>query len=476
MAGFKSVEVVRNNIQYQEVLLPAMIKVKGQLFQLVTIAGSQLGDQSILDSLGVLSGNYAEYIAVPDMGSTGATAVGFVFPNLKETSEVQKVIKEANPNSEDGGNKFTKDPIPSQDYTQGDYPAMDAILEQKYEEMLTIAKTHNLQAITYEEFILLDLAQKTIKTYLDTISDSDSEVTYTNGSVTVNGNPLNDLKSEIEEAGENKAQDSFDIGGQPTQQSSEFKSQEGKQQTTESVKPSKKKVTTLSNFSRSYSDKGFSKEGGAIDSRTPFDKEGNGGYGKESFGNVESITLKANNALQYNLDKPTVVVSVAAPEVQGGRGSAVGFTIEAETEAEAKILEVKAKSSFNKWLKQNAEFDENGKMTSSVEELTPKVNEFSKKLQETLDTVDSNKVDKSIKDITINNTEGVANENESDIFGNSSETTLMLTEFYDSLTIRQKQILATFEIKSTKDLIKESEKNQYGTTEEFIEEIKQCFI
>ena len=52
----------------------------------------------------------------------------------------------------------------------------------------------------------------------------------------------------------------------------------------------------------------------------------------------------------------------------------------------------------------------------------------------------------------------------------------MLTEFYDSLTIRQKQILATFEIKSTKDLIKESEKNQYGTTEEFIEEIKQCFI
>ena len=47
-------------------------------------------------------------------------------------------------------------------------------------------------ALEYEEFILLDLAQKTIKTYLDTISDSDSEVTYTNGSVTVNGNPLND--------------------------------------------------------------------------------------------------------------------------------------------------------------------------------------------------------------------------------------------------------------------------------------------
>ena len=166
--------------------------------------------------------------------------------------------------------------------------------------------------------------------------------------------------------------------------------EEVKEETTEGVEitPTKKKVTTLSNFSRSYSDKGFSKEGDAVDSRTPFNREGSD-YGKESFGNVESTTLKAKNKEGYNLDKPTVVVSVAAPEVPGGRGSAVGFTIEAETEAEAKVLEKKAKSSFDKWLKENAEFDENGKMTSSVEELTPKVNEFSKKLQETLDVADS---------------------------------------------------------------------------------------
>ena len=67
-AGFKKVTVVRNNVQYDEVLLPTVIKIKGQLFQLVTIAGSQLGSEFILDTISTPTGSYAEYIAVPEMG------------------------------------------------------------------------------------------------------------------------------------------------------------------------------------------------------------------------------------------------------------------------------------------------------------------------------------------------------------------------------------------------------------------------
>ena len=290
-------------------MLPTVINVKGQLFQLVTIAGSQLGSEFILDTISTPTGSYAEYIAVPEMGSTGATAIGFVFPNLKTTNEVREVIKKANPEATGESGGFNAGgTTPQQDYNQGTFPALDSILEQKYETMLATAKKHNVKNIpTYEEFILLDTAQKIIENYVDAVSNPDSEVSYTDGSVTVNGNPLNDLKAEIEEAGEGKAEDSFEIGGQPTQTS----------------------------------------------------------------------------------------------EVEG-----------------------KKEDSFD-----------------------------------------------------INDGENAVNEDEIDIFETSSEATLMLTAFYDSLTIRQKQVLATFEIKSIKDLIKESEKNQYsGTTEEFIEEIKQCFI
>ncbi len=101
--GFKVVKVVRNNVQYQEVILPAMIQINGKLFELVTIAGSQFNDKVTQDTSSASSGSYAEYIAVPEMGSTGATAIGFVFPNLKETKEVQEIIKEANPQDESTG-------------------------------------------------------------------------------------------------------------------------------------------------------------------------------------------------------------------------------------------------------------------------------------------------------------------------------------------------------------------------------------
>ena len=214
-AGFKKVTVVRNNVQYDEVLLPTVIKIKGQLFQLVTIAGSQLGSEFILDTISTPTGSYAEYIAVPEMGSTGATAIGFVFPNLKTTNEVREIIKEANPEvaGESGGFNAGGTTL-QQDYNQGTFPALDSILEQKYEAMLATAKKYNVQSIpTYEKFILTDTAQKIIENYVDVVSNPDSEVSYTDGSITVNGNPLNDLKAEIEEAGKDEAEDSFVIGG-----------------------------------------------------------------------------------------------------------------------------------------------------------------------------------------------------------------------------------------------------------------------
>ncbi len=63
---------------------------------------------------------------------------------------------------------------------------------------------------------------------------------------------------------------------------------------------------------------------------------------------------------------------------------------------------------------------------------------------------------------------------EDEIFGSPED---ILTDWYDNLKIQDQQKLNNIGIKSANDLIKESKKNSYvGTTEEFIDEIKQCFL
>tara|TARA_R110002020_G_scaffold220785_2_gene428743 strand:+ start:10188 stop:18932 length:8745 start_codon:yes stop_codon:yes gene_type:complete len=155
-------------------------------------------------------------------------------------------------------------------------------------------------------------------------------------------------------------------------------------------------------------DKGINEEvPDRLDSRVPFARKD--AYTGAKHGDTESIVLpKLDRNGKTQVQNPTLFVSVSGKQGYGsGRGGAAGFRMEFKTEKEAKQVEPWVKKRFDSFLKKNAEYNEKGEMTSTMEELTPKIHDFSVKITKEVNEFYSASAKKKAKEPIVGGEEGV---------------------------------------------------------------------
>ena len=110
--GFKNVNVTKNNLKHQELVLPLIIKVNtspdpntyNYKYFALDKTQSLLPGTGLLNINGKAVGSYAEYVEVSIMGSTAQNPIGFMFGERPTYAELKDYIK--NVNNATGGDPF----------------------------------------------------------------------------------------------------------------------------------------------------------------------------------------------------------------------------------------------------------------------------------------------------------------------------------------------------------------------------------